>query len=127
MIIKIICLGICVCILSIVLSQYQKSFVLPLQLIFAIVVIALLFNEVKSNIEQLFSMLDLDSNAKNIFLCLIKCVVISLAATLACDLSNESGNKFVSSIIDISARMVMLITALPFLQAIIKTSINFIK
>ena len=74
MIIKIICLGICVCILSIVLSQYQSSFVVPLQLIFAVIVIMLIFTNAKNSVEELVAIFNLDSSTKSIFVCLIKCV-----------------------------------------------------
>ncbi len=127
MIIKVACVCICVCLLSVLLSQYTKSFVLPLQLCFGVIVLLIIFNEVKDSVSDILSLIDFDDKANKIFSCLLKGALICVLTKLTSDVSKDSGNNFVSSVVEIAGRIMLLVVTLPFLESVIKTALSFVK
>ncbi len=127
MIIKIVCLGICVSILSVILSEYQKSFVLPVQIVFASIIIAMIYGEAKDSVDSILSLFNFEDVTNKILICLLKGALICVSTKLAEDFCKESGNTFVASIIELAGRIMLLVIALPFCESIIKTALSFVK
>ena len=127
MIIKIACMCICVCLLSVLLYQYNKSLVLPLQLCFGAFALLIVFNEVKDNVSEIIKIIDFDEKANKIFSCLFKGAMICVLTNLTSDISKDSGNNFVATVVEFSGRVMLLIVALPFFISVIKTVLGFVK
>ncbi len=127
MIVKIACVCVCVCLLSVLLSQYNKSLVLPLQLCFGVLVALIIFGEIKESISEILGIINFDDKASRVFSCLIKGAFICVITKLTSDISKDSGNNFVSSVVEIAGRIILLTIALPFIESVIKTALSFVK
>ena len=80
-------------------------------------------NKLLTLFSAYIGMTDIGEQSIKIFL---KSVGISIVCTLAKDLCSESGSGFLSSCIDISAKIAILITALPLINTTFKIVINYI-
>ena len=118
-------MGICVCILSVVLKQFQNPFVIILELTFAVTVIVMISDEASQSIKNIFEIFNSDGTSEKIFSCLLKGALVCIATKLACDVSKENGNLLVADIIEISGRIMLLIISFPFVESIIKTALSF--
>lgn len=125
MIFKIIFMGICVCILSVILKQYQPSFVIILELAFAVIVILIIYDEASQSIKSILEIFNSDGTSEKIFSCLLKGALVCIATKLACDVSKENGNLLIADIIEISGRIMLLIISFPFIESIINTALSF--
>lgn len=127
MIIKIVCVCICVCLLSVLFSQYNKTLVLPLQLCFGIAVLLIIFNEIKDGFSEILNIITFDDKTQKIFSCLLKGAMICVLTKFTSDISKDSGNNFVSSVIEFAGRIMLIVVSLPFLESVIKTALGFVK
>lgn len=127
MIIKIACICICVCLLSVLLSQYFRSIVLPLQLCFGAIVLLIIFSEIKESVADIFNVIDFNDKANKIFSCLLKGATICVLTKLTSDISKDSGNNFVATVVELSGRIMLVVIAFPFIESIIKTALGFVK
>ena len=126
MIIKIILLGLCVCILNIVLRDAQRAFVFLINICYVVIVALILFDytaEFVSSIRDLFS---ITSSSGKIFSSLFKGAMICVLTKISADICKESGNTVVSGIVDIAGRIMLLVIAFPFIESIVKTATSFI-
>ena len=80
-------------------------------------------NHLISLFSAYIGMTDIGEQSIKIFL---KAVGISIICALAKDLCSESGSGFLASVIEISAKIAILITALPLINATFKIVINYI-
>ncbi len=125
MIIKIILVGLCVCVLCVVLKQYSSSFVVLAEVCFAAIVAVVIFNKASEAFNRFYEIYSLNSVSDKLFKCLIKGALVCIITKIACDISSDSGNKTVSDIIELSGRVVLLALAMPFIESIIKTAVSF--
>lgn len=126
MIFKIIFMGLCVCILSVILRQYQSGFVIVLEIFFAATVILTVLDKASESINGIIDAFVPDSTSEKIFGCLLKGALVCISSKLACDFSKENGNLLVADIIEFSGRVMLLIIAFPFVESIIKTAMGFV-
>ena len=127
MIIKIVFIGICVCILNLMLRQYKSAFTVIVNAIFAISVIILIFDSAADAVNTLKDLLNITSSSGKMITCLYKCAAVCILSKLATDICKESGNSSVGDIIDFAGRIMLLIMAMPFIETIIKTAGAFVK
>ena len=127
MIIRIAICGICVCILSAILKQYNKGFIIFVELAFAGVVISIISDSVIDGFKELIDLYKLSTSQSRIILCLIKGSLICIVTKLAVDVSNENGRTLVGDIIELAGRVMLIVLSLPFLESIIKTTISFLS
>lgn len=125
MIIKIALTGICVCILNLLLRQYNKSFVIFVEIIFVCIVISLVIDGAAKDIRGLMNLFSQSALNSKVIICLVKGALICILTKLACDISYESGNMLVGDIIELSGRIFLVIISLPFTESIVKTAISF--
>ena len=126
MIIKLAFLGICVCILSVLLKSWMKEAVLPLQLSFAVITIALIYDNIKDLTEELRYYIGDSEIGTMVFSALLKGALICVVTKLACDIANDSGNSTVANIIDLAGRIMLLSIGFPFVESVIKTAVSFL-
>ena len=127
MFIKIIILGIIVCIINLLLKQHQSIFILPVNIIYITIVITLLFNELTDSLLDVAQLFQVSKTVSKVLICLYKSTSICILSKIATDICKESGNTVVSDMIDLGGRLVMLSIALPFIRSIIKTAVAFVR
>lgn len=126
MILKIAVLAICVCVLSAVLKSYFKEAVLPLELAFAVVALALVGEKAKEVVGELWSSLGDSEIGSAVISALIKGALICIFTKLSCDIAKDSGNTLVSDIIDLTGRIMLIALCFPFLESVIETATAFL-
>lgn len=126
MIVKIAFLGICVCILSVMLKGWLKEAVLPLQLSFAIITLAVVYDSIKELTEELIYYIGDSEIGTTVFAALLKGALICVVTKLACDIAYDSGNSTVANIIDLAGRIMLLSIGFPFVESVIKTAASFL-
>lgn len=126
MIIKIVLLGLCVCILNLLLRQSQSVFAVAVNILFAVTAVILLSDYISDCIDKLKEIMTFSRESGTMLVCLYKGALICVLTKISSDISKESGNAVVSDIIDIAGRIAMLIVAFPFIESIIKTAAAFI-
>ncbi|MBQ4348324.1 MAG: hypothetical protein IKB94_04140 [Clostridia bacterium] len=125
MIVKVALCGICVCIINVLLRQYNKSFVIFAELIFVGAVVSLIMNDAADGVRRLTDLFTLSTSQSKIIVCLLKGAVICIVTKLACDVSYESGNIIVGDIIELAGRIILLVISLPFIESVVKTAVAF--
>ena len=126
MIIKISILGICVCILSVFLKGWLREAVLPLQISFAVITIAVIFESVRDITDKLNDYLGESEIGNTVFPALIKGALICTVTKLASEAAKDSGNGLVSDIIDLTGRIMILSLGFPFVESVIRTAASFL-
>ena len=126
MIIKVILLGICVCVLNVFLRQTQNTFIIVLNLCYIAFVAVILFDFAADTIESIKKILNFSTSADKMFMCLFKGTLMCILTKISSDLCKESGNIVVSDIIDLAGRIMLFILAFPFVESIIKTAAAFV-
>lgn len=125
MIVKVALCGICVCIINVLLRQYNKSFVIFAELIFVGAVVSLIMNDAADGVRSMTDLFTLSTSQSKIIVCLLKGAVICIVTKLACDVSYESGNIIVGDIIELAGRIILLVISLPFIESVVKTAVAF--
>lgn len=125
MIVKIALCGISVCVINVLLRQYNKSFVIFAELIFVGAVVSLIMNDAADGVRRLTDLFTLSTSQSKIIVCLLKGAVICIVTKLACDVSYESGNIIVGDIIELAGRIILLVISLPFIESVVKTAVAF--
>lgn len=126
MIIKVSLLGICVCVVSVLLKGWLKEAVLPLQISFSILTLAALFKSIKDITDGLWGYIGDSEYGSAVFPTLLKGALICTVAKLASDAAKDSGNGLVADIIDLTGRIMLLSLGFPFIENVIKTAASFL-
>lgn len=126
MIIKIILLGICVCILSMILKQHQSVYIVILDIVFVISVVFMIFDGAIDAVNSVIDLLNISTSTSKMLTCLLKSLAVCILSKFASDICKESGNNVVSDMIDFGGRIMLLIISLPFIESIIKTATAFV-
>lgn len=127
MFIKIVILGILVCIINLILKQHQKVFVLPVNIIYIIIVLLLIFDSFSESLQDVADLFSISGLLDKVLSCLYKSAAICILSKISADLCKESGSTVISDMIDLGGRIIMLSLALPFIKSIIKTAAAFVK
>ena len=125
MTLKIILIGICVCILNILLKQTQSVFTLIINIAYAVLVCFVLADRIISYVENLRGLFEVSATVSNTLACLFKGALICILTKLSSDICKENNSLLVSDIIDLSGRIMLLIIAYPFIESIIKVATTF--
>ena len=127
MVTKIIILGFCVSIISIILKQYQYTFSVVVNVIFVISVALLIFESAADSFRSIYDLLDKSSSSGRMLTGLCKAAAVCLTTGIASDITKESGNTAISDMIDLGGRVMLLIISLPYIESIIKTATAFVS
>lgn len=127
MIVKITLMGICICIISLFLKQYNSSFVIIIDIAFAVIAVIFLVNSSSESVRELKELFAINSATSKITVCLYKAGFICILSKLAGDICNECGSKVIADIIDLSGKIMLLFIALPYIESIIRTAATFVK
>ena len=83
MFIKIIILGIIVCIINLLLKQHQSIFILPVNIIYITIVITLLFNELTDSLLDVAQLFQVSKTVSKVLICLYKSALICILSKIA--------------------------------------------
>lgn len=126
MIIKIVILGICVCLISVFLRQFQSSFLIIINIIFVISVIFLIFDSAVDSLKSINNLLDISSSASEMLSGLYKASAVCILTKITSDICKENGNTTVSDMIDLGGRIALLVISLPYIESVIKAATAFV-
>ena len=127
MILKVIFVGLCVCVINIVLRQHNSTFSLLLNIIYLVSVVLIVINSAYEYMYKLKDLFEFSAYVNEMLKCLFKGAMICIVTKIACSLCDENGNKTICDAIDLTGRVVLLATAFPFIESIIKTAVSFVK
>ena len=127
MFIKIIILGILVCIINILLKQHQKSFAILISIVYIIVVLLLIFGSFTESLQDVADLFSVSGSLSKVIQCLYKSAAICILTKISVDICKESGNTAISDMIDLGGRIIILSLTLPFIKSIIKIASAFVK
>ena len=125
MIVKLVLSALCVCFLSSLLRQYNKSFVIFIETAFVGIAFSFIISDVIKGFRGLIDLYSYDAAQNKVIKCLIKGAVICVLTKISCDVCYESGNVMVGDIVELSGRVLLIIISLPFLESVVKTAISF--
>lgn len=126
MIVKVIFLGLCVCILNIILRQSQSIFIVVINIFFVVAVAIVLSDYIGNSLSNFKELLKISPTSGKMLMCLYKGALICILTNISSDICKDSGNVVVGDIIDISGRVMLLILAFPFIESVIKAANAFL-
>ena len=127
MFVKVIIVGIALCVINIFLRKYASEFILPLEIIFIALVTVSAVDYLKSYIFSLSETLNRIQYGEEIFVSLVKGLSVCLITKFSADICRESGNELISDIVELSGRIMLFIFALPYIESIMKIALAFLK
>ncbi len=127
MFIKVVIIGLALCVTNIFLKKQTTEFVLPVEIIFFALVSALAVDYLKNCLSPLSEVLKQIQYGEEIFASVIKGSAVCLITKFSADICQESGNKLISDVIEFSGRMMLFVIALPYIESVTRTALAFLK
>ena len=125
--VKIVLLGICVCIINLILKRIQQTFVIPVNIIYIVIVIVSIFDSLRDKLEAITNTSVIGTSISSVLICVYKSAAICILTKIASDICRDSGNATVSDIVEFSGRIALLFIAFPFIESVIETATSFVK
>ena len=123
---KIVSMAIVGTVLSSVLSENKKEFVLPIRLCTVILMAFTVFSFAGNKISSLLSLLGDTDLPIDVTSLLLKGVAICLISSVCSSLCRENGNSSAADMIELCARVLTVVLCLPLIESVIKTALSFI-
>ena len=127
LLVKIVLLGVCVCIINLILKQYQRAFILPVNILYIVTIALLTIGNLADKFENLSDIFTVSSSLGRVMTSIYKSAAICILTKISSDLCKESGNMVVSDMIELGGRIALLVVAYPFVESIIKTATAFVS
>ena len=113
-------------ILSSVLRENRREFVLPVQICCTALIIAAVVSAAKSRFSQFFGLLEKIELPLDMLGLLTKGAVVCIVSQLCSSLCRENGNAAIADVIEISGRVVTVLLCLPLVEAAIDIAVSFV-
>lgn len=125
--IKVVGIVLTALIINIVLKNYSKEFTFLINIVCTIIIFALISKDLKGIVDRLTSI----SNEISVLLPYIKIMLkilgISMIAQLLSDLCRDNGENTLANQTELSAKIIILVTALPLFTTIMDIMIGMLK
>ena len=125
--IKVVGIVLTALIINIVLKNYSKEFTFLINIVCTIIIFTLISKDLKGIVDRLTSI----SNEISVLLPYIKIMLkilgISLIAQLLSDLCRDNGENTLANQTELSAKIIILVTALPLFTTIMDIMIGMLK
>lgn len=125
--IKVVGIVLTALIINIVLKNYSKEFTLLINIVCTIIIFTLISKDLKGIVDRLTSI----SNEISVLLPYIKIMFkilgISMIAQLLSDLCRDNGENTLANQTELSAKIIILVTALPLFTTIMDIMIGMLK
>lgn len=125
--IKVVGIVLTALIINIVLKNYSKEFTFLINIVCTIIIFTLISKDLKGIVDRLTSI----SNEISVLLPYIKIILkilgISMIAQLLSDLCRDNGENTLANQTELSAKIIILVTALPLFTTIMDIMIGMLK
>jgi len=125
--IKVVGIVLTALIINIVLKNYSKEFTFLISIVCTIIIFTLISKDLKGIVDRLTSI----SNEISVLLPYIKIMLkilgISMIAQLLSDLCRDNGENTLANQTELSAKIIILVTALPLFTTIMDIMIGMLK
>lgn len=125
--IKVVGIVLMALIINIVLKNYSKEFTFLINIVCTIIIFTLISKDLKGIVDRLTSI----SNEISVLLPYIKIMLkilgISMIAQLLSDLCRDNGENTLANQTELSAKIIILVTALPLFTTIMDIMIGMLK
>lgn len=125
--IKVVGIVLTALIINIVLKNYSKEFTFLINIVCIIIIFTLISKDLKGIVDRLTSI----SNEISVLLPYIKIMLkilgISMIAQLLSDLCRDNGENTLANQTELSAKIIILVTALPLFTTIMDIMIGMLK
>lgn len=125
--IKVVGIVLTALIINIVLKNYSKGFTFLINIVCTIIIFTLISKDLKGIVDRLTSI----SNEISVLLPYIKIMLkilgISMIAQLLSDLCRDNGENTLANQTELSAKIIILVTALPLFTTIMDIMIGMLK
>lgn len=125
--IKVVGIVLTALIINIVLKNYSKEFTFLINIVCTIIIFTLISKDLKGIVDRLTSI----SNKISVLLPYIKIMLkilgISMIAQLLSDLCRDNGENTLANQTELSAKIIILVTALPLFTTIMDIMIGMLK
>lgn len=125
--IKVVGIVLTALIINIVLKNYSKEFTFLINIVCTIIIFTLISKDLKGIVDRLTSI----SNEISVLLPYIKIMLkilgISMIAQLLSDLCRDNGENTLANQTELSAKIIILVTALPLFTTIMNIMIGMLK
>ena len=125
--IKVVGIVLTALIINIVLRNYSKEFTFLINIVCTIIIFTLISKDLKGIVDRLTSI----SNEISVLLPYIKIMLkilgISMIAQLLSDLCRDNGENTLANQTELSAKIIILVTALPLFTTIMDIMIGMLK
>lgn len=125
--IKVVGIVLTALIINIVLKNYSKEFTFLTNIVCTIIIFTLISKDLKGIVDRLTSI----SNEISVLLPYIKIMLkilgISMIAQLLSDLCRDNGENTLANQTELSAKIIILVTALPLFTTIMDIMIGMLK
>ena len=122
---KIIFLGLAVCIMNIFLKKQQSEFILPMELVYLTVAVALSLEYLQKIFSDLSGFIDTTEYGSEILSSAIKGAGVCILTKFSSDICAENGNKLIADVIEFTGRVMLLIIAAPYVESVIRIAMAF--
>jgi stage III sporulation protein AD len=125
--IKIIAIVFCALLFNIILKDYAKEFCVFINIVSAGIVFLMIFNDLKSIIKQVDTLTQSVGVITPYIKIMLKILGISMLAGLLSDLCRDNGENTLANQTELSAKIIILVTALPLFSTIINIMTGILK
>ena len=129
--IKVVGIVLTALIINIVLKNYSREFTLFVNLVFAVIIFSIIFTLISKDLKGIVDRLTSISNEISVLLPYIKIMLkilgISMIAQLLSDLCRDNGENTLANQTELSAKIIILVTALPLFTTIMDIMIGMLK
>ncbi len=115
---KVLLVAVASCLLIVLLNQHKPEFSLIIRLAAVLIICSLLIKplvEISSSAAELSEGLEL--NNEYIYL-LLKALFIGIVCKIVCDICNDTGNKAVSTCVELAGQVAIMLLAIPLITAL---------
>ncbi len=115
---KVLFVAVASCFLIVLLNQHKPEFSLLIRFAAVLIIVCLLIKplvELSSSAAELSNGLKL--NNEYIYL-LIKALFVGIVCKIVCDICNDTGNKAVSTCVELTGQVSILLLAIPLITAL---------
>lgn len=125
--IKIVAIVFCALLFNIILKDYAKEFCVFINIVSAGIVFLMIFNDLKSIIKQVDTLTQSVGVITPYIKIMLKILGISMLAGLLSDLCRDNGENTLANQTELSAKIIILVTALPLFSTIINIMTGILK
>lgn len=125
--IKIVAIVFCALLLNIILKDYAKEFCVFINIVSAGIVFLMIFNDLKIIIKQVDTLTQSVVVITPYIKIMLKILGISMLAGLLSDLCRDNGENTLANQTELSAKIIILVTALPLFSTIINIMTGILK